>query len=69
MYELAYMHGISTDEHYPYDWQIAVMREMHWSWSDLLEAPYDMPEIILAELGARNKWARKKREWDEQMSK
>lgn len=63
------MHGISTGDSYPYDIELAIMREMHWSWSQLQEAPFDMLNVILAEISARNKWQRKKQEWDEEMAK
>lgn len=60
------MHGVSTGEVYPYQVELAVMRDMGWSWDDLRAAPYDLVEVALIEMNARNKWSRKKQEFDEQ---
>lgn len=56
------MHGVNLGERWPYDMEIAVMRDMGWSWSDLQDAPFDMVEVIATEMNARNKWTRKKQE-------
>lgn len=63
------MHGVSLGERWPYDVEISVMREMHWSWSDLREAPFDLIDVIVTEMSASNRWQRKKQEYDAAMSK
>lgn len=59
------MHGIVPELSTRYDVEIAVMKEMHWSFSDYSQAPEDLIEEIILRLSADNSWERKKREIDE----
>jgi hypothetical protein len=44
---------------------IAVMREMTWSWSDLLEAPADLVEEILYRMDRTVHWTQERAKLDE----
>jgi hypothetical protein len=42
--------------------EIAVMQEMGWSWSDLLDAPADLVDEILTRLAAQSEMTLKRRQ-------
>ncbi len=47
---------------------IGVMREMHWSWGDLMSAPADLVEEICERVDAHAKWSVEKAAYDKAMS-
>ena len=47
---------------------IGVMREMHWSWQDVMSAPADLVEEITERIEAQAHWTREKAEFDRAMS-
>ena len=46
-----------------------VMREMHWSWADVLETPFDLVEEIVERLSAEAHWEKERRRQEEAKSK
>jgi hypothetical protein len=46
---------------------IAIMREYHWSWTDILNAPADLIDEISTRLGAETHWRNKKLEFDAEL--
>lgn len=55
------MHGIDIkDGSGRYGAEIAVMKSMGWSWTDLMNAPSDLIDEILTKLGSSNKWSGKR---------
>jgi hypothetical protein len=48
---------------------IAVMREYHWSWTDIVTAPADLIDEIATRLAAEYHWQTVKRERDADMAK
>lgn len=47
---------------------IGVMREMHWSWLDVMSAPADLVEEITERMQAQAHWAHEKAEFDRAMN-
>ncbi len=47
---------------------IAVMRDMHWSWSDLMGAPADLVEEVIERIRAQAHWSAEKAELDRVMN-
>jgi len=45
---------------------IAIMRELHWSWRDLRDAPADLVQELLIRMGAENDALEQKRKLDGQ---
>jgi len=43
------------------------MREMHWSWQDVMSAPADLVEEITERIAAQAHWAHEKSEFDRAM--
>lgn len=64
MYEYAIMHGANAGVRTRYDTEIAVMKEMHWSYDDYLSAPEDMIEVIEFRIHYENKWRKVKADQD-----
>jgi hypothetical protein len=58
------MHGIVPKLSTRYDVEIAVMKEMHWSFSDYNQAPEDLIEEIMTRVSADAKWEHEKRKRD-----
>lgn len=56
------MNGVSTGESYPYMVESSLMHDLHCTYDELLAMPYDLIEVLVMELSARNKWIRKKQE-------
>lgn len=50
------MHGQTPALESRYGAALAVMQEMHWSWPDLIAAPFDLVQEIEARLAARQHW-------------
>ena len=48
---------------------LAVMREYHWSWHDILQAPADLIQEMSARLQAEYHWREAKREFDSDIQK
>lgn len=40
------------------------MREMGWSWRELMETPFDLVQEIVIRLGAETHWREQKRQMD-----
>lgn len=59
------MHGQEASVAGEFAGDIAVMQEMHWSWSDLLAAPINLVEEIAERIQARNHWQRVKSKQEE----
>jgi hypothetical protein len=55
------MHDLPVALPRRYGWQIEVMRAMHWSWQELLEAPADLVEEIAFGLAQEAKWTAERR--------
>lgn len=55
------MHGIDADDPGRFGLEIRLMREMHWSWADLQDAPWDLVDELAVRLEAERKWTEKKR--------
>lgn len=51
-----------------YGMLIEVMREMHWSWADLMSAPADLVDEIVERSKARSATTTKKAEFDRMMN-
>lgn len=49
--------------------EIAVMREMGWSWPELMAAPADLVEQLLEERAARSHWEGEKAKIDASKAK
>ena len=47
---------------------IGVMREMHWSWQDVMSAPADLVEVMTERIAALAYWAHQKSDCDTAMS-
>ncbi len=47
---------------------IEVMRDMHWSWDDLMSAPSDLVDEIVERSRAKNGTMAKKAEYDRMMN-
>jgi len=47
---------------------IGVMREMHWSWGDLVGAPSDLVEEVIERIRAQAHWSAEKAAYDRTMS-
>lgn len=47
---------------------IGVLREMHWSWADLMSAPADLVEEITERIRAQAYWSAEKAEFDRTMN-
>ena len=47
---------------------IGVMREMHWSWGDVMSAPADLVEEITERIEAQAHWSAEKVAFDKAMS-
>jgi hypothetical protein len=62
------MHGQDTPVGGQFAAEIVIMQEMHWSWSELLEAPVLLVEEIAERVRARNHWQRVKADQDKAMS-
>lgn len=58
------MHGASAGVETRYGAEIAVMREMHWSYDDYLSAPFDLIEEIELRIHYENKWRKVKADQD-----
>ena len=58
------MHGVNSGESYPYMFELALMRDLSCTYDELLAMPFDLLEVALAEMNARNKWTRKAQERD-----
>lgn len=58
------MHGTVPTISTRYGMEIAVCKEMKWSFRDFLEAPEDMLEEIVERLNADGKWEHEKRKRD-----
>ena len=43
---------------------IAIMREYHWSWTDVLNAPADLIEELAFRIGAEMHWRDEKRKFN-----
>jgi hypothetical protein len=52
-----------------YGMEIAVMKEMTWSWSDLQAAPLDLVEELAVRLAEREKWTAKRQQLDRDMNR
>lgn len=52
-----------------YSLEIAVMREMHWSWQELYDAPPDLVEEIYHKMTVRTQMQEDRRKKDEAMQK
>lgn len=52
-----------------YGMEIAVMKEMTWSWADLQAAPLDLVEELTVRLAEREKWTAKRRQLDSEMNR
>lgn len=50
-----------------YGMLIGVMREMHWSWQDVMSAPTDLVEEIIARIEAQARWTAEKASYDRMM--
>jgi hypothetical protein len=48
---------------------IAIMREYHWSWTDIMAAPADLIQEIGSRLGAEFHWQQEKYKRDADMAK
>jgi hypothetical protein len=48
---------------------IAIMREYHWSWQDILNAPSDLIQEIGQRLSAEYHWRSAKQDFDSDMAK
>ena len=67
------MHGVRSDAPYleeewktalnagRYQTEIAIMREMSWSWRDLMESPFDLVQELIVRIGAERHWQEEKR--------
>jgi hypothetical protein len=42
----------------------SVMREMHWSWADVQNTPFDLVEEVSERLGAEYHWEKERRKVD-----
>lgn len=60
------VHGGTPSETTRYGPAIAVMREMGWSWAELLEAPADLVVEVLLRRGAEAEAQRKRGKLEEQ---
>lgn len=60
---------VSKEDVGRYDSELAVMREMGWSWHDLCTAPADLVEEIEVRLASRGHWNREKKRLDEALGK
>lgn len=58
------MHGVAPTLSTRYDVEIAVCKEMHWSFFDFLQAPEDMIEEIMLRLSSDGKWENEKHKRD-----
>lgn len=59
------MHGASPQEQPGRYWQqIAIMKEMHWSWSDLENSPADLVEEVLMHIISERRWESKRADMD-----
>ncbi len=47
---------------------IGVMREMHWSWSDLMNTPADLVDEVIERIRAQAVTTAKKADFDRQMN-
>jgi hypothetical protein len=66
------MHGVRSDAPYLTDEQkeafqagrykvaIQIMREMQWSWNDLVTAPYDLIDELVWRISAEREWTAEK---------
>lgn len=59
------MHGAAVQDSTPYAVEIEVMKEMHWSPTDLRDAPADMVDVIIERMAAERHWMHEKRKLDE----
>lgn len=62
------MRGKALSIHTRYGSAIAIMQEMSWSWSEFLEAPYDLIEEIWIRLQARTHWQNEKDSFERRMA-
>ena len=58
------MHGLSNDPGGRYGSLIGVMKEMHWSWADLISAPADLVEEVAYRMTQESRWQAEKRKLD-----
>lgn len=58
------MHDANAGVTTRYGREIAVMKEMHWSYGDYLDAPTDMVEEIEQRIHFENKWRKVKADMD-----
>ncbi len=47
---------------------IGVMRDMHWSWGDLMAAPADLVEEVIERTRAQAHWSAQKADFDRTMN-
>lgn len=59
------MHGANANIRTPYDWEITVMREMGWSWNELMATPDDVLAILLEHISAERRWMRERQRREE----
>lgn len=59
------MHGASPQEQPGRYWQqIAIMKEMRWSWSELVNSPADLVEEVLMHIISERRWESKRADMD-----
>jgi len=52
-----------------YGTEIALCREMGWSWADLQSTPFDVVDEMILRLNAESEYTEARRKLDEQMKK
>ena len=63
------MHGVQPDSLGAYEEEIWLIRQMNWSWGDLISAPKNFIEELSHILNCENKWESKKRDVGRQKAK
>ena len=58
------MHGAAMKDDTPYAVERAVMEDMHWSWSDLQNAPADLVDTIIESIAAERHWQQQRQKMD-----
>lgn len=54
------MHEANAGVRTPYDWEIAIMREMHWTWDALMATPDDLLAVLREHISAERHWMRER---------